>query len=182
MPFLDVFDMYLIVWAIFNMYLIICSPYLAMVSLWRPPCVLLASFWRLCNVCNVLVIHLVCLGGSENIYGHNKLALVFVSTSVFCYWYQYSRSHDNTRGVTLRNLPQGVDSSCLDGWPRGWNRIEVPNAGAGKNVYTSRFWTRQPNFCNNHIYHCHESELLNLRFGCPGGVPNNFPHTRPTPV
>ena len=33
-----------------------------------------------------------------------------------------------------------------------------------KIVYTSRFWTGKPNCCNDHIYHSHASELLNLGF------------------
>ena len=33
-----------------------------------------------------------------------------------------------------------------------------------KIVYTSRFWTGKPNCCNDHIYHSHVSELLNLGF------------------
>ena len=31
-------------------------------------------------------------------------------------------------------------------------------------VYTSRFWTGKPNCCNDHIYHSHASESLNLIF------------------
>ena len=44
-----------------------------------------------------------------------------------------------------------------------------PKSGCWKNVDTSRFWTRKPTFCNNHTYHFHVSELLNLSFGCSGG-------------
>ena len=45
-----------------------------------------------------------------------------------------------------------------------WYRadFEVPNPAAEKNVDTSRFSTRKPNPCNDHIYHSYASESLNL--------------------
>jgi hypothetical protein len=33
-----------------------------------------------------------------------------------------------------------------------------------ENVYTSRFSIAKPNFCNDHIYHFHASEALNVIF------------------
>ena len=84
-------------------------------------------------------------------------------------YHPYAACHNWTRKVKLRDLPRGVDSSCLDGWPGGWNPTEVPNPAAGKIVYTSRFSTRNPNSFNNHTYNFHVSELLNLSFGWPGG-------------
>ena len=42
--------------------------------------------------------------------------------------------------------------------------IIIPNPAAEKNVYTSRFWTGKPNSSNDHIYHFHVLELLNLDF------------------
>ena len=94
----------------------------------------------------------------------------------------YSRCHNNTRRVKLRSLPRGVDSSCLDGWPGGWNPIEVPNPAAGKNVDTSRFSTRKPKFCNIHTYNFHVPELLNLIFGWPGGCQKKVWEFGPPPV
>ena len=42
--------------------------------------------------------------------------------------------------------------------------IIIPNATTGKNVVTSRLLTGKPKFCNNHIYHFHVLESLNLDF------------------
>ena len=44
----------------------------------------------------------------------------------------YSRPHNYTSRVKLRNLLQGMDSSFLAACPRGWNPIEVPNSAAAK--------------------------------------------------
>ena len=48
---------------------------------------------------------------------------------------KYSRSHDHTRRVKVRNLPQGLDSSFLDGWPKGWNPHAVP-IPAAEQIFT----------------------------------------------
>ena len=79
-------------------------------------------------------------------------------------WIMYLTCYNNTRRVKLRNPPQGVNSSCLCGCPGGWNP-HGPKSDHFKNVCTSRRSTRKQNSRNNHIYHFHASEWLNLIFG-----------------
>jgi hypothetical protein len=55
-------------------------------------------------------------------------------------------------------LPLGVKSSLK-------SKIQLLDTF----VYTSRFSTRKPEHCDNHIYNFHVSELLSLTFGCSGG-------------
>jgi hypothetical protein len=42
--------------------------------------------------------------------------------------------------------------------------LEVPDPTAGKNIHISRFSTGKPTPCNDHIYHSHVSDSLNLAF------------------
>ena len=58
-------------------------------------------------------------------------------------------------------------NSAENHFPTSWLRQQSakdPNPAAEKNVDTSRFGTGKPNSCNNHIYHFHVLELLNLEF------------------
>ena len=48
---------------------------------------------------------------------------------------------------------------------------EVPNPAAEENCLHFSMLTRKPNPCNDHIYHFHASESLNLSFSiCRGGT------------
>ena len=76
----------------------------------------------------------------------------------------------------MRNLPQGVDSSCLDGGPGGGIPPKSQIPLLDKSVYTSGFAKNNTKSCNNRIYHFHVSELLNLILGCPGGCQNKSAH------
>ena len=95
--------------------------------------------------------------------------------------------------VTLR-VKYGIQSTLHaiikpGGWnweicPGGWIRLvwttdpggEIPSKSQirllERIVYTSRFSPWKPFFCNNHVYHFHVLELLNLIFGWPGGCQN----------
>ena len=71
-------------------------------------------------------------------------------------------------------IPEGkIETSAPGGWIRLFWTAD-PGAGIpsksyigllDKNVSTSRFSTRNPIICNNHIYDVHASELLNFIFG-----------------